>query len=112
MAAEVIPLINLDNLWLACNAIVLAITGRLAYLLSVKDNVRLSWGYIAAELFTAGFIGVMTLKFARLSGLDGDWLGIACGVAGWTSPIIMRVLTRWTERVLGLDKNDLKGANK
>ena len=88
-------------------AVLLATTGGLARLLSKKDRTRLRWGLIFSELFVSGFAGLMTLLLARASGLTGDWVGLVCGIAGWTSPMILFAISRITERLLKIQENDL-----
>ena len=98
---------DLENIWNAVSAVLLAIVGALARRLNSKDKMKMKWNYVLAELFIAAFTGIMTFKLARASGLTGDWVGIVCGIAGWTSPAILHVLTRATEKILSLEENDL-----
>ena len=97
-----------DGTWDAVIAILLAIAGGIARLLNGKDRTRLKWSVIFYEIFVAGFAGIMTLFLARAAGLSGDWLGLVCGIAGWTSPRILHAITKLAERLLGLDENELK----
>jgi len=100
-------LFGADRIWSFVIAVLLAVAGGLARLLNAKDKTRLKWRIIFSELFVAGFAGIMVLIFARGLGLSGDWIGLVCGIAGWTSPKILYALTKLAERLLGLEENDL-----
>ena len=109
---EVTAVFDYENIWNAVSSVLLAIVGALARRLNAKDKTKLKWGIVLAELFIAAFTGIMTFKLARASGLTGDWVGIVCGIAGWTSPAILFVLTRSTEKILSLEENDLSKPKK
>ena len=97
-----------NRMWDTIIAVLLAIAGGLARLLNAKDKTKLKWSLIFSELFVSGFSGMMVLIFARAAGLTGDWVGLVCGIAGWTSPKILYALTRTTEKILKIDKDELK----
>jgi len=89
-------------------AILLASAGGLAQLLNGKDNNKLTWDLMFSKIFVASFCGVMTLMLTRASGISGSWVGLACGVAGWTSPQVLFALTRMTEKLLKIEDDTLK----
>ena len=89
-------------------AVLLAVAGGLARLLNAKDKTKLKWSIIFSELFISRFAGIMTLLLARATGLTGDWVGIVCGIAGWTSPMLLYALARMVERVLKIEQDELK----
>ena len=99
---------NLENIWDTVITVLLAVAGGLARLLNGKDRKRLKWSNVLSELFVAGFAGIMALMLARASGLTGDWVGLLCGIAGWTSPKILYTLTKTTEKIFGFEENSLK----
>ena len=83
---------NIERIWEAVIAVLLASAGCLARLLHKKNCVKLKLWYVLSELFVSGFAGYMTLYAARLLGLSGDWLGLMSGMAGWMGPRILDVL--------------------
>ena len=95
-------MLDVERVWDTLIALLLALTGGFAQILSIKKHQSLKWGFIFSELFIAGFCGMMVLSFARASGLSGDWIGLVCGIAGWTSPKLLHALTGVAERILGL----------
>ena len=99
---------NFEDIWTTIIAVLLAVAGGLARLLNIKDRTRLKWRNILSELFIAGFAGIMALMLARASGLAGDWVGIICGIAGWTSPKILHMLTKMAEKMLGEEEGSLR----
>ena len=83
---------DVQKIWEAVIAVILAVLGGLARLLNLKDETRLAWSRILSELFISGFSGLMVLMLARASGLSGDWLGLVCGMAGWVGPKVLDML--------------------
>ena len=106
-------MLDLEHIWDYVIAVLLASAGGLARLLNAKDKVKFKWGLIISELFVSGFSGFMILLLARASGITGDWLGLVCGIAGWTSPRLLSAISKVAERLLGLDKESMdKKSNK
>jgi len=99
---------NAEHIWDTMIAVLLAVAGGLARLLNAKDKTKLKWSIILSELFISGFAGMMALLLARATGLTGDWVGIVCGIAGWTSPKILYALARMVEKVLKIEADELK----
>ena len=97
-----------EGTWDSMIAVLLAVAGGLARLLNAKDKTKLKWSIIFYELFISGFAGMMALLLARATGLTGDWIGIVCGIAGWTSPKILYALARMVEKVLKIEPDELK----
>ena len=97
----------MDKIWEAVIAVVISAAGRLASLFNMKDPSKLTWSKILMALFVAGVAGILTLYLARIIGLSGDALGLVCGVAGWTSPMILHSITRVGARLLGFDEGEL-----
>lgn len=89
-----------------------AALGGMARLLSKKDKSKLKWSLIFSELFISAFGGLMIILVARASGISSDWVGVICGVAGWTSPKILHAITKISERILGLEENELRNKRK
>jgi hypothetical protein len=42
----------------------------------------------------------MMILLARASGLKGDWIGLICGVSGWTGPKIMELIVKPAEKAI------------
>ena len=103
-----LALFESDHIWDTAIAVLLAVVGGLAQLLYAKDKRKLKWGIILGDLFIAGFTGMMALLAARAAKLTGDWVGIVCGVAGWTSPMLLYALERMVEKVLKIKPDELK----
>ena len=97
-----------ENLIETLIAVLLAVAGGLARLLNGKARTRLKWGTILAELFIAGFAGIMVLLLARAFGLEGDWLGLVCGMAGWIGPRILDLVAKPTAKKIGIDLDEDK----
>ena len=91
-------------------AILLSTSGGLSSLLYAhsRKKKRLTKALIGSEIFIAAFCGLIALMFARAYGLIGDWLGVVCGLAGWTSPLIITAITGLVERLFGFKENELK----
>ena len=99
---------DVERVWEAILAILLAVIGGLARLLNRKDRSNLKWGWIVSELFISGFAGIMILMLARANGLSGDWIGIVCGMAGWIGPRILDLIAKAAGKPLGLDTSEPK----
>ena len=84
-------------------AILLAVAGGLARLLSGKDRTRAKAYRILSELFVSGFTGLMTLFLARSFGFSGEWLGLVCGLSGWIRPRILDLLAQPVIKKMGLE---------
>ena len=84
-------------------AVLLALVGGLARLLNSKDERGMKFTAILAELFIAGFAGIMVLLLARVFGLEGDWLGLICGIAGWIGPRILDLIAKPAAQKIGID---------
>ena len=83
-------------------ALMFSAAGGFARLLHEKDRKKLALGRVFAEVFISGFSGVMLFELLREAGIDSGWLGLAAGIAGWTSPKILHALTRLVEKALGI----------
>jgi len=100
-----------ETLWSSVTAVLLAVAGGLARQLTIKDKKLKQVKPMTAELFVAFFAGVIMLFFALETGISGYWIGIVCGIGGWTSPNILHFITRVVEKVLGAEKDELSGRN-
>ena len=103
---------GLEKIWDTAMGVLIAAAGGLARQLSVKDKSNLRFGYIVAEIFVAAFCGAIVLMLVSESNVSENWVGIACGIAGWTSPLLLHALTRVTEKLLKLNVGDLKKGNR
>jgi len=74
--------------------------GRPDVLRSMNDNAALNL-LISSGPLTRAQIG-------RATGLSGDWIGIVCGIAGWTSPKILFALTKIAGKLLGVGEKELE----
>ena len=101
-------MIDVDNIWDTIIAVLLAIAGGLARLLNRKDRIRMKWSRILSELFISGFCGLMVLMLARAMNISGGWVGVVSGLAGWTGPRVLDVVSNITGKstVIDLDKKD------
>ncbi len=48
----------------------------------------------------------MSLLVARVSGLEGDWLGLVSGMAGWIGPRLIEAIGAFIESKLGLKQSE------
>jgi flagellar biosynthesis protein FliR len=93
-------------------AVLLAVAGGLARLLNTKSKSRLKWSLILSELFVSGFAGIMVLMLARAFGLSGDWIGLACGMAGWVGPKILNYVAKPVLEKIGIDEKQIEADSK
>jgi hypothetical protein len=91
---------NVDAIWETAISVIFAILGALARLLNSKGGEKPKSYMIISELFIAGFMGGMMILLAHASGLKGDWVGLICGVSGWTGPKIMELIVKPTEKAI------------
>ena len=94
---------NIARAWQATIAISLAAMGGLARLLNAKDHTKLKWSRIFSELFISGFTGSMMFMLSLSFNLDGDWIGLVCGIAGWIGPRMLDMISEQTGKKLGFD---------
>ncbi|MDR2938923.1 MAG: phage holin family protein [Clostridiales bacterium] len=92
-----------DKIWQTGIAVMLAVAGGLARLLNAKDTQQLQWGRILSELFISGFSGIMVLLLSRNFELSGDWIGVICGMAGWTGPRILDIIAKIVGKSIGMN---------
>ena len=99
---------NLDpeRVWEAIFAVVLAIACGLARLLHFKDEEKLEFRRIVAELFVSGVTGMMTLLLIWNIGFSRSTLGFICGIAGYGGVKWLNKLLKKAETTIGLDKDD------
>ena len=109
---EVSVMYNIDQIWEAMIAVLLAMLGGLARILNLKDSQKLKWSRILSELFISGFAGIMVLMLARIYNLSGDWVGIICGMSGWIGPKILDMLVKLVNKALGFDVEGKNDKNK
>jgi hypothetical protein len=95
--------LDVERVWQAVIAILLAIAGGFARLLNTKTNARLQWSRILSELFISAFAGLMVLMLSRSFGLSGDWIGLVCGMAGWIGPRILDLVSKPAGKAIGID---------
>ena len=84
-------------------AVLLALFGGVARMLHQKAGNAITSKLIISELMVSGFTGYMALLFARASGLNGDWLGVVCGMAGWSAPRLVDFMMKKIEKLLNLE---------
>ena len=84
-------------------AVLLALFGGVARMLHHKTGTAITSKLIISELMVSGFTGYMALLFARASGLSGDWLGVVCGMAGWSAPRLVDFMMKKIEKLLNLE---------
>ena len=99
---------DVDRAWQTFIAVILAVLGGLARLLNVKGKTKLQWSRILSELFISGFAGLMVLLLGRSFGLEGDWLGLVCGMAGWIGPRILDLVGKQAGNAIGIDVDKAK----
>ena len=99
---------DVESAWQTAIAIGLAAMGGLARLLNAKDKTKLQWSRIFSELFISGFAGIMILLLARSFGLEGDWLGLVSGMAGWIGPRILDLVGEQAGKKLGIEVEKAK----
>jgi len=91
-----------DRVWEVLTAIIVSCAGGLASMLNQKDKRVLKLFRIFAQLFVAGFTGVMVLFALRALSIGGDYIGLLCGLAGWSGPAMLDGLSKFGTKV-GLD---------
>ena len=96
-------MLNVEIIWEYIIAVLLAVAGGLARLLNKKSKTKMQLSLIFAELFISGFSGLMVLLLARASGVSGDWLGLICGMAGWSGPKILDMIAKPAGKAIGVD---------
>jgi len=94
---------DIERIWQTLIAVVLAVSGGFARLLSLKGKAKLKWGRIASELFISGFAGLMVLMLARASGLSGDLIGVIAGISGWIGPRMLDLVAKVASKSVGVD---------
>ena len=99
---------DFKDVWNAVIGVLLAIAGGLARVLNAKNRTKHKLGYILSELFISAFGGIMAFLLTHAAGLVGPWIGLVCGIAGWTSPKLLNFISSLTEKLLGAQKDELK----
>jgi len=94
----------MQKIWEYLIAIILSIAGGLAKLLYRKDKRLLKWWRILSEIFISGFTGLMMLFILRILHVEGDYIGLFCGLAGWLGPRILDFAVK-LGKTIGLDLN-------
>ncbi len=89
--------------WEILISLLLAVMGGAARVLNIKDSKRLRRSQILAELFISGFAGIMILMLAKALGLEGDWLGVISGMAGWIGPRLLDLVATTVMKRLSLN---------
>jgi len=97
---------GIDRIWQTALAVMLAVAGGLARMLSEREESRRKWGVILSELFVSAFAGYMVMLAARASGLDGDWLSVVSGVSGWLGAHAVDLVLTVVQDKLNLKKKD------
>jgi len=96
---------EVDRVWQTIIAVSLAVAGGLARLLNIKNESRLKWSSILAELFISGFAGLLVLMLARALGISGGFVGVVAGISGWIGPRVLDVIAKAASRATGIDLN-------
>ena len=91
--AGIMAHINAERAWEAMASVILAATGGIARVLSQKKTEKLTLQVVFREIFVAGFTGYLVLSLCRTQNIAGDWVTLFCGVAGWTAPIFVVIIT-------------------
>ena len=97
-----------EKIWQAVIAVMLAIAGGAARLLTLEDKSRIKWSLIISELFISGFAGLMIFMLARASGISGDMVGVLAGISGWIGPRVLDVVVKIAAKAAGVDVNSKK----
>ena len=102
----------IDKVWEIAVGVLTGAAGGFAHLLSLKDKTRMKLWMVISDVLVSAFCGYMTLLLAHFIGISGDMVGLACGVAGWTSPYIMEFIIKQVDKALGLDKKEKENNEK
>jgi len=70
-------------IWETIFALLFAIFGGLARLLSQKGKKKYRWGTIVSELLVSFFVGTLGLLIARSTPLSIEMVGVVCWISGW-----------------------------
>jgi hypothetical protein len=102
---------NIDKIWEAVIAVILAVLGGLARILNLKDSKMLKWSRLFSELFVSGFAGLMILMLARTTGLYGEWVGVVCGMSGWIGPKVLDLAAKMVGKSFGVEMDNKNHKN-
>lgn len=96
-----------DENWYDTFAIVCiaGIAGLLGHLMrSMNERRAVTWPRSLIETLASGFIGFLTVKLCRATGVPYEWMGFAAGVLGWLGAATSMVLfERSVRKRLGLN---------
>ena len=92
----------MDKVWETLLAIIVSCTGGLANIFNQKDKKALRLLRLVSHVFVSGFTGLMVLFALRILSIEGDYVGLLCGLAGWTAPTMLDGLGKFGTKV-GID---------
>ena len=92
----------MEYMWEVLKAVLVSCAGGLARMLNQKDKRVLTMFRLAAQLFVAGFTGVMVLFALQALKIEGGYTGLLCGLAGWAGPTVLDSLGNLGAKI-GLD---------
>ena len=92
----------MDSFWEAFTAVLLSTVGGLAKLLHQKDKKAFRVFNVISHIFVSGFTGLMMVFALRAFKVEGDYIGLFCGLAGWAGPAVLDALTNLTKKI-GID---------
>ena len=104
-----------DPFWSPVASVLIAITGGVArQFYEQLRHPRKKWSrwQFSREIFIAFFCGIMALILALFTGITGYGIHLICGTAGWTSPNILTLISRKTEKLAGGKEGELSGERK
>ena len=93
---------NVNELWQAFTAIVLASFGALVRLLGAKDKRKVNWRRILTEMICAGFIGYWARVGLQYLNMDAQLIAFICGAIGLLG-INATDLLNFVMKKLGID---------
>ena len=98
--------INNGTLWDYILAVGLSVFGGLARMLNKKDKRNISWGKIISEIVVSCFAGLMAFMLCDVLGLQGAYIGLICGVAGFAGSVFLDAITNFTFKLTNLNIKD------
>ena len=99
---------DMQKTWETLTAVLLAVAGGLARLLSKKDDKKMNWGRMVSDMFVSGFTGLMALLALRAMGRAEEWAGVVCGMSGWIGPKVLDLIAGAAKKAAGIGRDDKK----
>ena len=91
------------DLLTAVLVVLMAMCGTIARLLNTHEATRSKPSAILADLFVAGFVGLLFYMAVLSMPVETGWAFAASGVSGWVGPKILDTLAAYLTKKIGVD---------